>query len=69
MPLYEYRCPDCRKVEDYIDPVENAPVHRCVKCGREMDRILSVFSTSSKSSSPDGGDCGSCESSGGCPYR
>jgi len=40
MPLYEYRCPSCKKVMELIQGFD-APEQTICDCGQEAPRILS----------------------------
>ncbi len=71
MPIYEYRCPHCDHKFDLLrsfSQAEDPPP--CPECATEAKRLISRFSSFSKtsngaSSSVGGGRaCGSCTSSG-----
>jgi putative FmdB family regulatory protein len=77
MPVYEYRCLDCRKVFGIERPMSDTSAVTCQECSSEkVSRIWNAFirsggitpdvgqgtSKSTKSASA-GGGCGSCSSS------
>lgn len=44
MPIYEYRCQDCRKRSTYLLLTSNAPAPICKHCqSRNLERIMSRF--------------------------
>lgn len=44
MPIYEYRCRDCRKRSTYLILTSNAPTPTCKHCrSRNLERIMSRF--------------------------
>lgn len=70
MPIYEYRCSECRKVIEVLESSSRGGNHPCPACGKEgMERIFSAHGVGKAVSLPSGGGCGngSCPS-GGCPY-
>jgi putative FmdB family regulatory protein len=61
MPIYEYQCRDCRHPFETLVSADRPP--SCPKChGRALDKQLSVFAVSTKSSAPalPAGGCGTC---------
>ena len=52
MPIYEYYCRDCNTVYQFLVKRMGEEAHpSCPKCGREdLERVMSRFSTKSKSS-------------------
>lgn len=67
MPIYEYRCPKCNHVEEYMESHTRTGRHRCPKCGESrMERQISVFSCGgeSRKSTDQGGSC----PTGTCPF-
>jgi putative FmdB family regulatory protein len=43
MPLYEYRCDDCGKVEDVFFHMGRAVRHLSCSCGKVMRRVFTPF--------------------------
>ncbi|HSF08832.1 MAG TPA: zinc ribbon domain-containing protein [Nitrospirales bacterium] len=44
MPIYEYRCQDCRKRNSFLILTLNAPVPSCTHCrSTNLERIMSRF--------------------------
>ncbi|MEO7191419.1 MAG: zinc ribbon domain-containing protein [Vicinamibacterales bacterium] len=62
MPIYEYICRTCDQHFETLVTTSRQP--SCPSCrGRALDKQLSVFAVSAKSSSPapvSSGACGSC---------
>jgi putative FmdB family regulatory protein len=65
MPLYEYRCGDCRKRFEAL--VHSGQKPACAHCGsRKLEKLISVFAVAGGSSAPSfeaacddgGGACG-----------
>ncbi len=68
MPIFEYQCGECGHVTEFLERRDSSAGHECEKChGRNMSRVMSVFSASmdGKSISKGGGSCSSCNS-GNC---
>ena len=42
MPIYEYRCPKCKKQKDIILPVGERDNPQSCSCGEPMTRLMSV---------------------------
>ncbi len=71
MPIFEYRCEDCgHKFEAILFGEQKA---ECPKCHTEhLQKQLSTFSVSAKSSATPAAGCGQtncCMGSGGCPMN
>jgi putative FmdB family regulatory protein len=73
MPLYEYRCSDCKSHFELLVSHEHADDVVCVKCHSEhVRRLLSVFATRRGEAEaafddlPSGGSCGCGGGSCGC---
>src|SRR4029453_18976535 len=60
MPIYEFRCGECRKKFEKIVLLGNVPKSaECPKCGKKgAERLESRFATAGKSCGGDGGDDG-----------
>jgi putative FmdB family regulatory protein len=45
MPIYEYRCPECKeKFEIIVHSIKNPQEIACPKCGgREVEKLFSTF--------------------------
>ncbi len=41
MPLYEYRCEDCKEIIEIIQKFSDAPLSKCEECGGALERLLS----------------------------
>jgi putative FmdB family regulatory protein len=73
MPLYEYRCSKCGHAFEVLVSSNSVEAPACPKCGAlETEKQLSAFAVGRSGSGsgvpmPEGG-CGSCCSSGSCPY-
>ena len=44
MPLYEYECLDCNKIEEVFQKISDDPLKTCSTCGGEVKKILSQSS-------------------------
>jgi putative FmdB family regulatory protein len=64
MPIYEFACPKCRKIFNFLSKRVN-PSHSpsCPKCGnKKMEKQLSRFAMTKGLKEPAGGDMGEGES-------
>jgi putative FmdB family regulatory protein len=43
MPIYEYICEDCERVEECLVMSSEEPTVVCGLCGKEMRKIMSTF--------------------------
>lgn len=41
MPLYEYRCHQCRSVLEILQRLGDEPLKICPKCGGELEKLIS----------------------------
>ena len=41
MPMYEYRCKACGHQFEVIQKFSDAPVRKCPKCGKSVERLVS----------------------------
>lgn len=41
MPIYEYQCPECERVDEAWHSMNDTPVMVCVDCNVTMKRIIS----------------------------
>lgn len=41
MPLYEYRCEDCRSVLEVLQRLNEEPLKICPKCGGQLTKLIS----------------------------
>jgi len=67
MPIYEFRCKECNYVfEEFVfssSQVSDGII--CPNCGaKNVDKLMSAFSSSGGSTSSFSGDGGSCSTSG-----
>ena len=61
MPIYEYRCRDCRQHFETLVTAERRPA--CPGCGSaDLDKQFSVFAVAARSAdaAPMSGPCGTC---------
>ena len=67
MPIYEYRCEDCKKRSSALLPSWSAPDPACPHCGSaRVGRLVSSFATVRSGEGDDlGGDFGGDELGGG----
>ena len=42
MPIYEYRCKECKAVCDIMHKMDEEPFIKCYTCGRKMKRMISA---------------------------
>ena len=63
MPLYEYRCKECKHVTEVLEQANASGRHTCEKCGSgRMEKLVSTFGVGSNPRS----SSGSCPT-GTCP--
>ncbi|NLV21401.1 MAG: zinc ribbon domain-containing protein [Syntrophomonadaceae bacterium] len=64
MPIFDFECSDCGNKFDLLIANKDKDKAQCTKCGsRNIKQLLSMFATSSaSSSSPD--SCQNCPSAG-----
>lgn len=74
MPIYEYRCADCRREFEALVRSSSEPA--CPHCGsRRLDKLLSVFATATAAPPQPafaGGPCGGCghpDGPGACRFE
>ena len=48
MPLYEYKCSDCKKVHEVIQKFADAPLQDCPDCQGALTKLMSMSSFSLK---------------------
>ncbi len=41
MPIYEYQCDDCDKVEEALQKITDKPLSKCRHCSGKLHRIMS----------------------------
>ncbi len=69
MPIFEYKCEECRNVIEVLESSADKREHACPDCGSEkMTRLLSVFSGKVKESRTASASCATC-TDGSCPLR
>ena len=56
MPVYEYRCPQCRRKSSvFVRGFDGADAPACERCGSQgLTRLFSTFAVRRSQSSPDG---------------
>lgn len=42
MPIYEYQCPKCEKIEDHMHSMSESPKVACPDCKKTMNRLISA---------------------------
>ena len=42
MPTYEYRCKSCKHAFEALQSISAAPLRRCPKCGKGVERLISA---------------------------
>ena len=50
MPIYEYRCESCSKVQEILQKVSDAPAEKCPDCGGPLQQLMSLGSFALKGS-------------------
>jgi putative FmdB family regulatory protein len=41
MPIYEYQCSECGKIEEALQKVSDAPLTTCSHCSGKLNRLIS----------------------------
>jgi putative FmdB family regulatory protein len=41
MPIYEYQCTDCGKIEEALQKVTDAPLTTCGHCSGKLNKLIS----------------------------
>ena len=44
MPVYEYECPECKKVHEVQQKMTDEPLFTCPECGGEVKKLISASS-------------------------
>jgi putative FmdB family regulatory protein len=42
MPIYEYKCEDCRKTFEKLQKVSDPPCKKCPNCGGRLKKLIST---------------------------
>ncbi|MBS3079063.1 zinc ribbon domain-containing protein [Candidatus Pacearchaeota archaeon] len=63
MPIYEYRCNQCDRLYDQLEPSTASKTQSCIDCGGLAERVLSVPAKPLIGSSKPG----KADYSSGCP--
>jgi putative FmdB family regulatory protein len=50
MPLYEYRCNDCKKDFEVLQKITAEPLQNCLYCGGSVEKLISSTSFQLKGS-------------------
>ncbi len=50
MPLYEYRCKECKKTFEVLQKINARPVDECIHCCGKVEKLISVSSFQFKGS-------------------
>ncbi len=65
MPLYEYRCEDCKEEFESIESIKKRDDADCPECGKHARRLLSGFSVGTAGGGASLGSYASGDSCGG----
>ncbi len=41
MPIYEYECTECHRVEEVVQKISDKPLDRCSHCSGKLKKIIS----------------------------
>ncbi len=41
MPIYEYECTECHKVEEVVQKISDKPLEKCSHCSGKVKKIIS----------------------------
>jgi putative FmdB family regulatory protein len=44
MPLYEYRCNECKKVFEVLQKITAEPLEKCLHCAGSVEKLISSSS-------------------------
>jgi len=50
MPLYEYRCNDCKRTCEVLQKITAEPLENCLYCGGSVEKLISSTSFQLKGS-------------------
>jgi putative FmdB family regulatory protein len=50
MPLYEYRCKQCKKSFEVLQKINSDPLEHCLHCNGKVEKLISVSSFQLKGS-------------------
>lgn len=50
MPLYEYRCKQCKKSFEVLQKINSEPLEKCMHCNGDVEKLISVSSFQLKGS-------------------
>lgn len=50
MPLYEYRCHQCKKTFDMLQKINSEPLSECIYCQGPVEKLISLSSFQFKGS-------------------
>ena len=50
MPLYEYRCNECKKEFEVLQKITAEPLEKCLYCGGNVEKLISTTSFQLKGS-------------------
>ncbi len=65
MPIFEYKCPQCGRVEEVLQKTAKVAKQNCPDCKKPMDKLFSSFAVGVPESG--GSKCISCTDRG-CPH-
>ena len=67
MPIFEYKCEQCGKVTEFLEPLRKKIKHNCSQCGSgDMKKVFSSFAVGISHEGTDS-KCQSCTDMG-CPH-
>jgi len=64
MPIFEYKCPSCGRVEEVLQKTSKVDKHTCPDCKKPMSKLFSSFAVGVPHAG--GSKCISCTDRG-CP--
>jgi putative FmdB family regulatory protein len=68
MPIFEYKCADCGKVSEFLEPADSKTGHTCPACGsKKLAKQFSTFAAVVKNPAA-GNKCHTCPSGKNCPH-
>jgi len=50
MPLYEYKCKECKRSFEVLQKITEEPIEKCIHCAGKVEKLISVSSFQFKGS-------------------